>query len=151
MEDGRRFWLEGVELGRAKVESVEDVVARITGGADDHEAEGEKRRRVRVRMIARIRAGGRDDESSTAYYTYIDGERYVLSKNPHLLLRMAGAERYQQVFGKHGFDYIMDCEALGVGRRAHDSPVYRVKSFPNGWYGRSWACRGRLDRALDPS
>ena len=30
---GRRFWLEGVELGRAKVESVEDVVARITGGA----------------------------------------------------------------------------------------------------------------------
>ena len=117
-DGGRRFWFEGVELGRAKVESVEDVVARITGGADDRGAEGEKkrekRRRVRVRMIARIRAGGRDDESSTAYYTYIDGERYVLSKNPHLLLRMAGAERYQQVFGKHGFDYIMDCEALGV-------------------------------------
>jgi len=34
---------------------------------------------------------GRDDESSTAYYAYVDGERYVLSKNPHLLLRMAGA------------------------------------------------------------
>jgi hypothetical protein len=29
---GRRFWLEGVELGRAKVESVDEVVARITGG-----------------------------------------------------------------------------------------------------------------------
>jgi hypothetical protein len=29
--DGRRFWLEGVELGRAKVGSVEEVVARITG------------------------------------------------------------------------------------------------------------------------
>ena len=85
-DGGRRFWFEGVELGRAKVESVEDVVARITGGADDRGAEGEKkrekRRRVRVRIIARIRAGGRDDESSIAYYTYIDGERYVLSKNP---------------------------------------------------------------------
>jgi hypothetical protein len=65
----------------------------------------------------------------------VDGERYVLSKNPHLLLRMAGAGRYQQVFGKHGFDYVMDCEALGVSRRAHDSPVHRVKSLPNGWYG----------------
>lgn len=33
MEDGgRRFWFEGVELGRAKVGSVEDVVARMTGG-----------------------------------------------------------------------------------------------------------------------
>jgi hypothetical protein len=32
-------------------------------------------------MIARIMAGGRDDESSTAYYAYVDGERYVLSKN----------------------------------------------------------------------
>jgi len=32
MEDGRRrFWFEGVELGRAKVESVKEVVARITG------------------------------------------------------------------------------------------------------------------------
>jgi len=31
MEDGRRLWFEGVELGRAKVGSVEDVVARITG------------------------------------------------------------------------------------------------------------------------
>ena len=50
--------------------SVEDVIARITG-ADDRGAEWEKRRRVRVRMIARIRAGGRDDESSTAYYAYI--------------------------------------------------------------------------------
>jgi hypothetical protein len=40
MGDGRRrFWFEGVELGRAKVESVEDVVARITGGAVDR-AEG---------------------------------------------------------------------------------------------------------------
>jgi len=45
---------------------------------------------VRVRMIARIRVGGRDDENSTAYYAYIGGERYVLSKNPHPLLRMAG-------------------------------------------------------------
>ena len=75
------------------------------------------------------------DESSTAYYAYVDGERYVLSRNPHLLLRMAGAGRYQRVFGKHGFDYVVDCEALGVGRRAHDSPIYRVKSLPNGWYG----------------
>ena len=75
---------------RVKVGSVEDVVARITG-ADDRGAEWEKRRRVRVRMIARIRVGGRDDENSTAYYAYIDdGERYVLSKNPYLLLRMAG-------------------------------------------------------------
>jgi hypothetical protein len=41
-------------------------------------------------MIARIRVGGRDDENSTAYYAYIGGERYVLSKNPHPLLRMAG-------------------------------------------------------------
>jgi len=30
----------------------------------------------------------------TAYYAYVDGERYVLSRNPHLLLRMAGARRY---------------------------------------------------------
>jgi len=41
---------------RVKVRSVEDVVARITG-ADDRGAEWEKRR-VRVRMIARIRVGG---------------------------------------------------------------------------------------------
>jgi hypothetical protein len=71
------------------------------------------RGKVKVRMIARIRVERRDDESSTAYYAYVDGERYVLSRNPHLLLRMAGAGRYQQVFGKHGFDYVMDCEALG--------------------------------------
>jgi hypothetical protein len=32
MEDGRRFWFEGVELGRAKAGGVEEVVARITGG-----------------------------------------------------------------------------------------------------------------------
>jgi hypothetical protein len=86
-------------------------------------------------MIARIRVGGWDDESSTAYYAYVDGERYVLSKNPHPLLRMAGARKYQQVFGKYGFDYVMDCEALEVGRRAHDSPLYRVKRLPNGWHG----------------
>jgi len=79
--------------------------------------------------------GRRDDENSTTYYAYIDGERYVLSRNPHPLLRMAGARRYQQVFGKHGFDYIMDYGALGVSRRAHDSPVHRVKSLPNGWHG----------------
>ena len=90
MGDGRRFWLEGVELGRAKVESVEEVVARITEEAVDRGAEWEKRRRVRVRMIARIRVGGRDGENSTAYYAYVDGERYVLSKK-HLLLRVAGA------------------------------------------------------------
>jgi hypothetical protein len=48
---------------------------------------------------------------------------------------MAGARKHQQVFGRYGFDYIMDCEALGVGRCAHDSPVYRVKSLPNGWHG----------------
>ena len=39
-----RSWLEGVELGRAKVESVEEVVARITGGAGDRGAEWEKKR-----------------------------------------------------------------------------------------------------------
>ena len=65
----------------------------------------------------------------------MDDERYVLSKNPHLLLRMAGARRYQQVFGRYGFDYVMDYEALGVSRRAHDSPAHRVKSLPNGWHG----------------
>jgi hypothetical protein len=64
----------------------------------------------------------------------VDGERYVLSKNQHPLLRMAGAKKYQQVFGKYGFDH-MDYEALGVSRRAHDSSVYRVKSLPNGWHG----------------
>ena len=79
--------------------------------------------------------GRRDDENSTAYYTHIDGERYVLSKNPHPLLRMAEAKKYKQVFGKYGFDHVMDYEALGGCRRAHDSPVYRVKSLPNGWYG----------------
>ena len=32
MDDGgRRLWFEGVELRRAKVESVEDVIARIRG------------------------------------------------------------------------------------------------------------------------
>jgi len=56
-----------------------------------------------------------------------------LSRDPHLLLRMAGARRYQQVFGKHGFDYVMDYGASGG--RAHDSPLYYVKSLPNGWYG----------------
>ena len=35
--------------------SIDEVVARITG-ADDHGAEGEKERRVRI--IARIRVGG---------------------------------------------------------------------------------------------
>jgi hypothetical protein len=36
MGDGRRrFWFEGVELGRAKAGSVEEVVARITGGAEE--------------------------------------------------------------------------------------------------------------------
>jgi len=53
-DGGRRFWFEGVELGRAKVESVEDVVARITGGAVDR-LRGKRRR---VRMITRIRVGG---------------------------------------------------------------------------------------------
>jgi hypothetical protein len=41
MEDGgRRFWFEGVELGRAKAGSVEEAVARITGEAVDRGAEG---------------------------------------------------------------------------------------------------------------
>jgi len=52
------------------------------------------------------------DESSTAYYAYIDGERYVLSKNPHPLLRMAGARKYQQVFGRYGFEHVMACEEV---------------------------------------
>jgi len=67
-------------------------------------------------MIARIRVGGRDDENSTAY----------------LLLRMAGARRYQWVFGRYGFDHVMDCEVFGVSRHTHDSPIYHVKSLPNG-------------------
>jgi hypothetical protein len=50
---GRRFWFEGVELGKAKAGSVEEVVAKITGGA-----ERKKGRKVKVRMIARIRAEG---------------------------------------------------------------------------------------------
>jgi len=45
------------------------------------------------------------------------------------------SEGHQQVFGKYGFDHVMDCGALGVGRRAHDSPLYRVKRLPNGWHG----------------
>jgi hypothetical protein len=49
--------------------------------------------------------------------------------------RMDLARRYQQALGKHGFDYVMDCEVLGVGRRAHNSPLYHVKSLPNEWYG----------------
>jgi hypothetical protein len=70
----------------------------------------------------------------------MDGERHVMSRNPHLLLRMAGARTYQQVFGKYGFDYIMgyyvmDYEAFGMSHYIYDSPVYRVKSLPNGWYG----------------
>jgi hypothetical protein len=65
-----------------------------------------------VRRIARIRVGERDDEGSTAYYAYIDGERYILSKNPRLLLWTAGADSYQQVFGKHGFDYIMSLPGM---------------------------------------
>jgi len=28
---------------------------------------------------------GRDDESSTAYYAYVDGERYVLSKKAPII------------------------------------------------------------------
>gem|GEM_PF-1263778 len=56
-----------------------------------------------------------------------------MSRNPHLLLRMAGARRYQQVFGKHGFDYVMDYGASEG--RVHDSSAHRVKSLPNGWYG----------------
>jgi hypothetical protein len=55
MDGRRRLWFEGVELGRAKVGSVEEVVARITG-AGDRGAEG-KRRKVRVKIIARIRVG----------------------------------------------------------------------------------------------
>jgi hypothetical protein len=51
MDGGRRLWFEGVELGRAKVGSVEDVVARITGAE-------KKGRGMRVRIIARIRVGG---------------------------------------------------------------------------------------------
>jgi hypothetical protein len=49
---------------------------------------------------------------SNSILSYVNGERYVLSKNPYLLLRMAGTKKYQQAFGKHGFDYIMDCEVF---------------------------------------
>ena|GEM_PF-3718207 len=63
---------------------MEDVVARITG-ADDRGAE--RRRRGGSELLLGSRLGW-DDENSTAYYAYIDGERYVLSKNPHLLLNL---------------------------------------------------------------
>jgi hypothetical protein len=44
VEDGwEGFWLEGVKPERAEVESVEEVVARITGGAVDRGAEGRRR------------------------------------------------------------------------------------------------------------
>jgi hypothetical protein len=32
---------------------------------------------------------------------------------------MAGAKKYQQVLSKHCLDYLTDCEALEIGRRAH--------------------------------
>jgi len=51
--DGRGFWLEGVKPERAEVESVEEVVARITGELLIAGLRGR-----RVRMIARIRVGG---------------------------------------------------------------------------------------------
>jgi hypothetical protein len=35
-----------------------------------------------VRMIARIRVGGRDDENSTAYYAYVDGGEIRPVKEP---------------------------------------------------------------------
>jgi len=44
-------------LGGPKAGSIDEVIAGITGGAVDRGAEGEKRRMVRVRMIARIRVG----------------------------------------------------------------------------------------------
>jgi hypothetical protein len=31
IEDGRRLWFEGVELGRAKAGSIDEVIARIAG------------------------------------------------------------------------------------------------------------------------
>jgi hypothetical protein len=41
-----------------------------------------------------------------------------------------------QAFGKYGFDHIMGYEALfGMSRYIYDTPVYRVVSLPNGWYG----------------
>ena len=52
-----------------------------------------------------------------------------------MLLRKKSGWEVSAGLGKYGFGYVMDCEALGVGRRAHDSPIYRVKSLPNGWYG----------------
>jgi hypothetical protein len=67
-------------LGGLKAGSVEKAVARITGEAVDRGGEGEKKGMVRVRIITRIR--GRDNEYSTAYYAYVDGERYVLFKEP---------------------------------------------------------------------
>ncbi|MCL7393727.1 MAG: hypothetical protein LZ169_02740 [Thaumarchaeota archaeon] len=70
---------------------------------------------MRVRMIARIRVGGRDDENSTAY----------------LLLRMAGAR------GLSGFLVNMASTMswivrFWVSRHTHDPPIYHVKSLPNG-------------------
>ncbi|MCL7394201.1 MAG: hypothetical protein LZ169_05175 [Thaumarchaeota archaeon] len=68
--------------GGPKAGSIDEVIARITG-AVDRGAEGEKKRRVRI--IARIRAGGRDDENSTAYYAYVDDERHIPSRNTSII------------------------------------------------------------------
>jgi len=50
--------LRVLSLGGLKAGSVEEAVTRITGEADDRGAEGKKGRMVRIRMVARIRAGG---------------------------------------------------------------------------------------------
>ena len=70
------------------------------------------RGKVKVRMIARIRVKRRDDESSTVYYAYVDGERYVLSRNLHLLLRVAG--RYQQVSANMASTMLWIVRLLGL-------------------------------------
>jgi hypothetical protein len=79
MEDGgRRFWFEGVELGRAEARSVEDVVVRIVGGAVDREAEGEKRK-------VKVRIGGGMTTAQQHTTRNMNGERYIPSRNTSII------------------------------------------------------------------
>jgi hypothetical protein len=42
---------------------------------------------------------------------------------------MAGAKKYQQVFGKYGFDHVIDCEALGVTAAPTTRQFTALKAF----------------------
>jgi hypothetical protein len=59
------------------VGSVDEVIARIRG---ELLIAGLRGRRRGGPELLLDQGWGRDDENSTAYYAYVDGERYVLSK-----------------------------------------------------------------------